>query len=130
MADPVATEKAAELAAKEKIDLADVKGTGSEGRIGVEDVRAAVAKRSEEEKSGSSGSGSSSSSSSKSSKKASGETMPERAHKEGCPADTDRIEFYDQQVPPKTRSDGQVEKAARTARMAHCVECGQTVEIS
>lgn len=130
MSDPVATEKAVELAAKEKIDLSDVKGTGSEGRIGVDDVRKAVADRAEAEKSNGGGSGSSggsSSSSSSSSAKKSGETMPTRAHKEGCPED--RVEFYDQAVPPKTRSDGQIEKAARVARMAHCIACGATTEI-
>lgn len=133
MSDPVASEKAAELAAAEKIDLAAVKGSGKDGLIKVEDVREAIAKRKAAEDAGGGSSSSSTSeaagggSEAKPSK--SEVVMAERHHKDGCPLDPDRVEIYDQEVPPKRRSDGAVEHAARIAKMAHCCDCGNTVEI-
>lgn len=156
--DPVATEKAAELAKAEKIDLAAVEGTGADGLVKIDDVRKAVADRkavedadadaeakaeakkaekakAEAEKKKAAEAESSSSSSStdttepSAAAKKTAAKMPSRAHLEGCPAPDDRVEIYEQHVPPKKLSDGQITEAARTATMAHCVECGATVEI-
>ena len=57
------------------------------------------------------------------SRRRSSETMPSDGHLKGCPKDPDRIEFHDAEVPAT------VEGGPRIARMAHCVECGATVEI-
>lgn len=43
--EPDATPKAAELAAEHGLDLAEIEGTGAEGRILVKDVEAALAER-------------------------------------------------------------------------------------
>jgi pyruvate/2-oxoglutarate dehydrogenase complex dihydrolipoamide acyltransferase (E2) component len=136
MSDPVASEKAAELARKESIDLADVKGTGAGGAIKVDDVRQAIADRDAAEKTGAEDGGGSSDSGAaadvdkpKGTKKAKSSPMPDRAHADGCPANPDRVEVYEQDVPPKKTSDGQIQEAGRVATMAHCCDCGRTIEL-
>jgi len=120
-APPEATEGAVELAKEAGIDLANVKGSGTEGRIVVKDVEAVVAKSEGEEKSASKAK--------KGSKKTDADLMPDRAHAEGCPKPDGRIEVYEATVPAKTDSNGQVVKGSRKATIAHCVECGGSTEV-
>jgi pyruvate/2-oxoglutarate dehydrogenase complex dihydrolipoamide acyltransferase (E2) component len=126
---PEATEKAAELAKENSIDLGSVKGTGSEGRITVDDVKAAIEKKqaSTPEATEKAAGGDDEEPSAAAKKIAA--KMPKQAHLDGCPMPASRVEIYDQRVPPKVNSDGQVERPARIATMAHCVECGATIEI-
>jgi pyruvate/2-oxoglutarate dehydrogenase complex dihydrolipoamide acyltransferase (E2) component len=106
---PVATEKAAELADKLGLKLEEIKGTGTDGRITIEDVRAAAPEASAVE---------------------AGEPMPDRAHKEGCPAIADRIEVYEQKRPAKVDAEtGLFIEPARMIKVAHCIECGETITI-
>lgn len=124
---PEATEAAAELAKEHSLDLDDVKGTGSEGRITVDDVKAAIERASAAKSGGEGGEGSKSKSKSKA--KSDDARMPAQAHLEGCPRPEGRVEVYEQRVPPKVNSGGGVERPPRMATIAHCVECGASCEI-
>lgn len=140
---PEATEAAAKLAKQEGIDLSDVKGTGAEGRIKVDDVEAIVEKQAKAKEAPEATEAAAaerddaqrddapddtpdekpSSSTSSRSRRKSSDKFPSDAHLKGCPQDDNRVEFYDADVPR------QGDEPPRKARMGHCVECGATVEV-